>query len=120
MEQKLLLFPNFDAVSLAMSSFIDKTAIEDQGYSVDVDNFSLYDSLEDCVLEIEELKDEMCNIVITKSLNRVERWDTPEKRTAKQKFLKKDRYSAVRIFNKYKIVSDKKRPAYSTGDKTNA
>ena len=37
-----------------------------------------YDTLEDCVMEIEELKDELSMIVMTQTSTGREKWDTPE------------------------------------------
>jgi hypothetical protein len=64
----------------------------------------LIDTLEDCVMEIEELKDELTTIILTKTgtgVNSRDRWDTPEIKTdvGKKGRLRKDRYSALIIGN---------------------
>lgn len=89
MEDKVLLFPYFDAVSLGMSSELDN--LENR----------LYDTREDCILEIEELKNELSMIVITQTNSGRERWDTPETKVGINKKLKlrKDRYSALLMAN---------------------
>jgi hypothetical protein len=62
----------------------------------------LYDTLEDCVMEIEDLKDELCTIVMQQTgiIGR-DRWDTPEIKlpNGKKGRLRKDRYSALVIAN---------------------
>jgi hypothetical protein len=64
----------------------------------------LLDTLEDCVLEIEDLKNELTTIILTKTgtgVNSRDRWDTPEIKTetGKKGRLRKDRYSALLIAN---------------------
>lgn len=89
MEDKIILFPYFDAVSLGLSSELDN--LENR----------LYDTREDCILEIEELKNELSMIVITQTQSGRERWDTPETKVGVNKKLKlrKDRYSALLMAN---------------------
>ncbi len=88
-EDKILLFPYFDTVTLELS------------YFEDTQNNTLYDTLEDCVLNIEELKDELSSIVITQTPAGRERWDTPETKTDVGKKISqhKDRYSALMMAN---------------------
>jgi hypothetical protein len=88
-EDKVLLFPFFDSASIGLSIEEDKIANR------------LYDTLEDCVMEIEELKDELSMIVMTQTTNGRERWDTPEVKLAagKKSRLRKDRYSALLMAN---------------------
>ena len=53
-------------------------------------------------MEIEELKDELCTIVMTKtSISGRDKWDTPEVKMAngRKGRLRKDRYSALLIAN---------------------
>ena len=93
-----LLFPRFDPISLALATAEDQRAY-DAG-----DKSRLYDSLDDCVMEIEEMKTEMSTIVMTMTGTGVggrERWDTPEvKLTGGRKGrLRKDRYSALLMAN---------------------
>jgi hypothetical protein len=89
MEDKVLLFPMFDAVSVGLSAERDK--IENR----------IYDTLEDCVMEIESLKDELSMIVITQTGAGRERWDTPDVKTSagRKSRLRKDRYSALLMAN---------------------
>lgn len=89
MEDKVVLFPYFDAISLGMSSELD--GLENR----------LYDTREDCILEIEELKNELSMIVITQTQSGRERWDTPESKVGvnKKMKLRKDRYSALLMAN---------------------
>lgn len=89
LENKTILFPRFDPITIGLS-------IEE-----DSANNRLYDTLEDCVMEIEELKNELSMIEITQSVNGRERWDTPEVKVgvSKKKRLRKDRYSALIMAN---------------------
>lgn len=89
LEDKILLFPFFDSVSLGLSAEEDNAAGR------------RYDTLEDCVMEIEELKNELSMIVMTQTPNGRERWDTPEVRLSagRKSRLRKDRYSALLMAN---------------------
>lgn len=89
LEDKLLLFPRFDPVTIGISIEQDKV------------NNRLYDTLEDCVMEIEELKNELSLIEITNSTNGRERWDTPEVKigVGKKQRMRKDRYSSLLMAN---------------------
>jgi hypothetical protein len=89
-EDKVLLFPFFDALSL--------------GFAVDEDRAGqrIYDTLEDCICEIEELKDELATIVHTQTGTAGrDRWDTPEIKMpgGKKGRMRKDRYSALLMAN---------------------
>ncbi len=88
-EDKLVLFPDFDSVSLGLSAEEDN--IEGR----------IYDTLEDCVMEIEELKNELSMIIMTQTGTGRERWDTPEVKIAagKKSRLRKDRYSSLIMAN---------------------
>ncbi len=105
MEDKFLLFPRFDPMSLALSAEHDKMSSMAFKKAHPDKTFYLYDSLEDCVMEIEELKDELCTIVLTRAgitgAGGRDRWDTPEYKTpeGKKGRLRKDRYSALVIAN---------------------
>ena len=62
----------------------------------------LYDTLEDAVMEIEELKDELVTVVVVSvTPEGRERFDTPEIKTdtGKKGRMRKDRYSALVIAN---------------------
>jgi len=88
-EDRIVLFPFFDSVSIGLSIEDDKIANRK------------YDTLEDCVMEIEELKDELSMIVMTQTSTGRERWDTPEVKVAagKKNRLRKDRYSSLIMAN---------------------
>ena len=88
-EDKVMLLPFFDSASIGLSIEEDKAADRK------------YDTLEDCVMEIEELKDELSMIVMTQTSTGRERWDTPEVKVAagKKSRLRKDRYSSLIMSN---------------------
>ena len=89
LEDKILLFPYFDAITVANASISD-----------DLSKVS-YDTLEDCVMDIEELKDELSTIIITQTTSGRDKWDTPEVKMpgGKKGRLRKDRYSALVMAN---------------------
>jgi hypothetical protein len=98
LEDKVLLFPRFDQVTLALALDRENKDI----MTADLSN--LYDSESECVLEIEELKNELTTIVMTQTStgpNARDRWDTPEIKlpNGKKGKLRKDRYSALVIAN---------------------
>lgn len=98
LEDKVLLFPRFDPLSLELAVYSDAATSKELG----VDR--LYDTLEDCVMEIEALKDELCTIVMFRTGTGVQgrdRWDTPESTNmeGKKRRLRKDRYSALIMAN---------------------
>ncbi len=88
-EDKALLFPMFDTLSLDISSIEDEL----KGRS--------FDTLEQCVMEIEDLKDELAMIQISQTATGRDKWDTPETviGTGKKGKLRKDRYSALLMAN---------------------
>lgn len=104
MEDKVLLFPRFDSITLGLANEEDKRkqdAFEKQNPG---QKWDIYDSLEDCVMEIEELKNELSTIVMSKAGTGVsgrDRWDTPEIKleSGRKGRLRKDRYSALMIAN---------------------
>jgi hypothetical protein len=95
-ESQCLLFPEFDSAELAL-------AIEDDKLAGRVaDGQRIYDSLEDCMMEIEELKEELATIVHTQTgVAMRDRWDTPQVRQPGGRLgrLRKDRYSALLMAN---------------------
>jgi len=103
-EDKVLLFPRFDPITLELSIQDDsmrQKAFEDKYPDK---KFNIYDTLEDCMLEIEELKDELCTITLTRTgtgINSRDRWDTPEVKlqSGRKGRLRKDRYSALVMAN---------------------
>ena len=88
-EDKVVLFPAFDGLSIGMAIERDKSL------------GSKYDTLEDTVMEIEELKDELAMIEMTQTTSGRERWDTPEVKTGvgRKNRLRKDRYSSLIMAN---------------------
>jgi hypothetical protein len=99
LEDKILLFPRFDDLTLGL-------AVENEGKSIlEADlTTKLYDNLSECILEIEDLKNELTTIVMTQTStgpNARDRWDTPELKlqNGKKGRLRKDRYSSLIIAN---------------------
>jgi hypothetical protein len=98
LEDKVLLFPQFDNLTLGL-------AMEKEGKNIiDSDLNPLYDSVSECILEIEELKNELTTIVMTQTSTGPQardRWDTPEVKlpNGKKGRLRKDRYSSLLIAN---------------------
>jgi len=98
LEDKALLFPRFDEVSLVL-------ALDQENRNIETaDLTSLYDSISECILEIEDLKNELTTIVMTQtsgSAGARDRWDTPDIKipNGKKGKLRKDRYSALVIAN---------------------
>lgn len=88
-ESKKCLFPYKDTMDIAIAMG-EKELSE-----------NLYDTLEDCIFDIEELKNELSYIVITKTNSGRDRWDTPEMKLPgnKKGRLRKDRYSALVMSN---------------------
>jgi hypothetical protein len=102
MEDKVLLFPRFDTLSLSLLSEKDKISFNQLRDKVGESNaLRLYDTLEDCVMEVEELKNELVTVVMSVTPAGRERFDTPEIKleTGKKGRMRKDRYSALVIGN---------------------
>lgn len=88
-EDKVLIFPFFDSISLGMSNVEDSVKNR------------MFDTLEECILDIEELKDELSMIQMSQTSNGRDRWDTPEViiGTGRKSKMRKDRYSALLMAN---------------------
>ncbi len=88
-EDKAILFPMFDSITLGISNAEDGL------------KGRVYDTLEQCVMEIEDLKDELTMIQITQTTTGRDRWDTPETivGTGRKGKLRKDRYSSLIMAN---------------------
>lgn len=88
-ENQTLIFPFFDSLTLGESYKNDKIFNRDE------------DTLEDCVLEIEELKNELTTIVITETVTGKDHWDTPDVKLpgGKKGRVRKDRYTSLLIAN---------------------
>lgn len=96
MESRDIIFPYHDSISYAEAEFYNPIMVQATGESS-----LLYDTLEDCMSEIEELKNELSTITISETPTGKEHFDTPEKKSAgmKKGRLKKDRYSALVMAN---------------------
>ena len=96
LETNSILFPKFDTILLSEAITDDKLSNR------------YYDTLEDCVMEIESLKDELTTIEHTQTSNKRDRWDTPQTVEAggKKGRLRKDRYSSLLIANEVGHVLD--------------
>jgi hypothetical protein len=97
-EDKILLFPRFDNLSLGLA--LDREGKDVLDSSID----KVYDNESECILEIEDLKDELTTIVMTQTSTGVgarDKWDTPDIKlpNGKKGKLRKDRYSALVIAN---------------------
>jgi hypothetical protein len=98
LEDKVLLFPRFDNLTLGL-------ALDSENKNIlDSDLNPIYDSLSECILEIEELKNELTTIVMSQTStgpNARDRWDTPELKmpNGKKGRVRKDRYSSLIIAN---------------------
>ncbi len=87
LENKMLLFPNIDGLSLTLAELSDNTSNRE------------YDTLQDCIIEIEQLKEEISSITHTTSMTGRDKFDTPEIMNpgGKRGRMRKDRYSATLI-----------------------
>ena len=88
-EDKTVLFPYFDSATLGLAVSDDKLKSR------------VYDTLEDCVMEIEELKDELSMIIMMQTATGRDKWDTPEVKLpgGRKDRLRKDRYSSLIMAN---------------------
>lgn len=93
MEAKDLIFPFHDSISYIEAEYYDESIVGDSK--------ELYDTLDDCIYDIEELKNELSTITISETATGKERFDTPDIKTgiAKKGRLRKDRYSALLLAN---------------------
>ena len=102
LEDKILLFPRFDTLTLSLTSEKDKILFKEMKEKVgNSEALKLYDTLEDAAMEVEELKDELSTIVMSVTTAGRERWNTPEVKlgSGKKGRMRKDRYSALVIAN---------------------
>ena len=97
-QDKVLLFPMFDSIELAKFTELDNL------------NNIRFDTYEDVVMEIEELKNEITTIIVapSSSLGK-ETFDTPQVKIAgaRRGRLRKDRFSALLYANYYARNKDK-------------
>lgn len=129
METRSLLFPRFDDLELTMAAERDMERVMkfEQEMEAKIGNtlddiyinkgasVKNYDTYEDAVLEIEELKNELTSIIITQTgtgPNNRDRWDTPEVKlnNGKKGRMRKDRYSALVIAN---MIARQRRTNYA-------
>lgn len=107
-EDRVLLFPCIDSAALGM-------AMEEDAYSGR--KAGGYELLEDCMFEIEELKDELATIVHTQTGTTLrDHWSTPEVKMAggKKGRMRKDRYSSLLMANMVARTSQRThQPAYA-------
>jgi len=96
LETQRLLFPAFDTVIMQAALIAEK--------SLDINS----DTYEECVYNIEELKNELCTIQRTETTTGKERFDTPTSVTSaivegryKKGRLRKDRYTSLLLAHKY-------------------
>ena len=105
-EDKTVLFPYFDSATLGLAVSDDKLKNR------------IYDTLEDCVMEIEELKDELSMIIMTQTTSGRDKWDTPEVKLpgGRKDRLRKDRYSSLIMadMSARKILRTPPPPVYDT------
>ena len=103
LQGKMLLFPQFDQISLELATGND--LIREKEFKEKFGKkLMIFDSLEDCVMEIEETKEELSTIRVTMTgsgVNSRERWSTPETKLSgdRKGYLRKDRYSSLLIAN---------------------
>ncbi len=89
LENKMLIFPMIDAVSLALAEVDDDAT--NRGY----------DTMQNVIIEIEETKQELATITHTTTQNGRDKWSTPEILLAgnKREKMRKDRYSSLMMGN---------------------
>lgn len=92
MEDKSILFPMADVINYALAEYYDENYGEYKDF---------YDTLDDCIFEIEELKKELTTVVVTETGGGKEKFDTPTIKLGinRKGRLKKDRYSALLMAN---------------------
>lgn len=101
LETRTLLFPAFDSVKMYAAIEAEKSA------------GIVFDTYEENVFNLEELKNELCTIQMSETATGKERFDTPqvikpgavEGRTRKGR-LRKDRYTALLLSHKYIYDTD--------------
>jgi hypothetical protein len=105
-EDKTVLFPYFDSATLGLAISDDKLKNK------------LYDTLEDSIMEIEELKDELSMIIMSQTPSGRDKWDTPEVKLpgGRKDRIRKDRYSSLIMANMSarKILRTTPPPVYDT------
>ena len=100
LEERVLLFPMLDSLAIGLALEEDLAAgrvvRDEEGNEIAANA----DGLEQCMHEIEALKDELTTIVVSRTSNGRRRWDVPAARQGGRKgYLRKDRYSALLMAN---------------------
>lgn len=105
LQDRVLMFPKFDTGLSALALEEDKAAgrikldtSDPNGERLD----RLYDTLDDCMWEIEQIKDELATIVHSQTGTTMrDHWDTPAVRIegGKKGRLRKDRYTSLLMAN---------------------
>jgi len=100
-EERTILFPYFDPAEIELALELDKELGRTKLDEITGEPLRLSDTLEDCIDNIEAMKDELATIVHTETINGREHWDTPQKKSEGQEKtrLRKDRYSALLLAN---------------------
>ena len=101
METCELMFPLKDSLAFGLAREEDKIFKRIKISDDDPDAENLCDTLENCLLEIEELKNELVLIEHSKTDSGRDKWDTPQVKGvgSKKGRLRKDRYSALLMAN---------------------
>jgi hypothetical protein len=96
-EDKSIVFPAFDGASFGISNIEDTV------------KGRMYDTLEECFMEIEDLKDELSIIQMTQTVSGRDRWDVPETivGVGKKDRMRKDRYSSLIMANMAARIIDR-------------
>lgn len=117
LQGRTILFPHFDQISLELAAGQD--LIREKAFQEKFNKtLTITDSLEDCVLEIEELKEELASIRMSytgSGVNSREKWSTPEVKLSgdRKGYLRKDRYSSLIIANSLARLFRNKLPEMS-------
>lgn len=95
LENKQLLFPAFNPAMVVQAMEQDSRRGKNRNSNL------TYESLEDCILDIEELKSELTTIIHTQTESGKDKWSTPEIKLegGKKGRMVKDRYTALLIAN---------------------
>jgi hypothetical protein len=105
MESLTLLFPQFDAATIELSIVQDSMRAASFEKANPGKKIEIFDSLEDVVQEIEDLKDELTSIIHTRTGTGIysrEKWVVPgsaAQASGNNETNKKDRYSALLMAN---------------------
>ncbi len=101
LETAELIFPMKDSLAFGLAREEDEIFKRRKVDEENPDAENYYDTLEECMMEIEELKDELVLIEHRKTPSGRDQWDTPEVKGVghKKGRLRKDRYSALLMAN---------------------